>query len=122
MNNKLYNLNYSLVKNQIEFSVSVVFILSTFLLLFVCLFYFLGTYLGHMEILRLGVQSELQLPAASLCHSPTAIWDLSHFCDLHHSSWQCQITNPLSKPGIEPASSWLLVGFVFSVPQWELSF
>ena len=23
--------------------------------------------------------------------------DLSHICDLHHSSWQCQILNPLSK-------------------------
>ena len=26
-----------------------------------------------------------------------ATWDLSHICDLHHSSWQCRIPNPLSK-------------------------
>ena len=27
----------------------------------------------------------------------TAIPDLSHICDLHHSSWQCWILKPLSK-------------------------
>ena len=31
---------------------------------------------------------------------------------LHHSSQQCWILNPLSSPGIQPASSWILVGFV----------
>ena len=28
---------------------------------------------------------------------PQQTQDLSHVCDLHHSSWQCQILNPLSK-------------------------
>ena len=42
----------------------------------------------------LGVQSELQLPAYT---TPTATSDLSLVCDLHHSSWQCQILNTLSK-------------------------
>ena len=32
-----------------------------------------------------------------LCHSPTASWALSCICELHRSSWQCQIFNPLSK-------------------------
>ena len=27
-----------------------------------------------------------------------------------------------ARPRIEPASSWILVGFVFSAPQWELQF
>ena len=27
----------------------------------------------------------------------TAMPDLSHACDLHHSLWQCQILNPLSE-------------------------
>jgi len=27
----------------------------------------------------------------------TAMWDPSRVCDLHHSSWQHQILNPLSK-------------------------
>ena len=40
----------------------------------------------------LGVQLELQLPP----HTP-ATSDLSHVCNLYHSSWQCQILNPLSK-------------------------
>ena len=41
---------------------------------------------------------------------------------LHHSSWQCQILNPLSeaRPRIEPASSWILVRFVFSESRWKL--
>ena len=63
-----------------------------------------------MEVPRLGVESELQLLDA------TATWDPSFICDLHHSSWQCQILNPLSKPGIEPTSSWVLVGFVTAEP------
>ena len=35
-------------------------------------------------------------------------------CHLHHSSRQCRILNPLSKvrPGIQPASSWILVRLV----------
>ena len=34
--------------------------------------------------------------AAGLQHT-TTIQDLSHVCDLHHSSQQCRILNPLSK-------------------------
>ena len=37
------------------------------------------------------VESELQLPATA-----TAVWDPSHFCNLYHNSWQCQILNPVS--------------------------
>ena len=47
-----------------------------------------------MEVPRLGVQSELQLPAYARA---TAMPDPSHICDLHHSSQQHQILNPLSK-------------------------
>ena len=43
--------------------------------------------------LRLGVQSELQLPAYTRA---TATQNLSRICDLHHSSRQCRILNPLS--------------------------
>ena len=45
-----------------------------------------------MEVPRLGVKSELQLPAYA-----TATPDPSHICDLHHSSQQRPILNPLSK-------------------------
>ena len=47
-----------------------------------------------MEVPRLGVELELQLPAYA---TVTAMPDPSHVCDLHHSSQQCQILNPLSE-------------------------
>ena len=61
---------------------------------FFCLFVFLGTHLQHMEVLRLGVQSELLLPAYTRA---IAMPDPSSICDLHHSSQQCQILNQLSE-------------------------
>ena len=48
----------------------------------------------HMEVPRLGVESELQLLA---CTTATAKQDLSRVCNLHHSSWQHQTLNPLSE-------------------------
>ena len=46
-------------------------------------FAFLGLHPQHMEVPRLGVQSELQLPA----YAPaTATSDLSRVCDLHHTA------------------------------------
>ena len=63
--------------------------------LFVCLsFVFLGPHLRHMEVPRLGVQSELQLLATA---TATAMPDTSRMCNLHHSSQQCRILNPLIK-------------------------
>ena len=47
-----------------------------------------------MKVSKLGVESELQLLAYA---TATAMPDLSHICDLHQSSWQCWILNPLSK-------------------------
>ena len=47
-----------------------------------------------MEIPRLGVESELQLPAYA---TAMATQDLSLIFNLRHSSWQRQILNPLSK-------------------------
>ena len=45
-----------------------------------------------MEVPRLGVESELQLPAYT---TATPIPDLSHVCDLHHSSQPHWILDPL---------------------------
>ena len=47
-----------------------------------------------MDVSRLGVESELQLPAFA---TAPAMRDLSNVCDLHHSFWQHRILNPLSK-------------------------
>ena len=51
-----------------------------------------------MEVPRLGVKSELQLPAYATA-TATATPDLSHICDLHPSSRQRRILNPLSEAG-----------------------
>ena len=53
-----------------------------------------GPKLRHMEVPRLGVQSEVQPPAYIRA---TATLDLSLICNLHHSSQQYQILNPLSE-------------------------
>ena len=59
-----------------------------------CLFIFLGPHLWHVEVPRLGVQSELLQPAYARA---TATPDLRCVCDLYHSSRQSRIFNPLSK-------------------------
>ena len=48
----------------------------------------------HMEVPGLGVKSEMQLPAYTMA---TATWDLSCVCELHGSSQQHWILNPLSE-------------------------
>ena len=78
--------------------------------------FFFMVHLQHMEGPRPGVQSELQLPAYT---TAAATWDLSLVCNLYHSSGQCQILNWV-RPGIKPASSWILVGFLITEPQREL--
>ena len=45
-----------------------------------------------MEVPKLGVESELQQQAYAMA---TAMWDLSHACDLYHGSQQHWILNPL---------------------------
>ena len=70
----------------------------------------------HMEVPGLGV--ELQLPLLAYT-TATATPDLSHICNLHHSSRRCQILNPLRGPGMEPMSSWILIGVISAEPQQE---
>ena len=61
--------------------------------LFVCLFVF-RPHLRHIEFPSLRVKSELKLLAYA---TTIATQDPSRICDLHCSSWQCQILNPLSE-------------------------
>ena len=63
---------------------------SSLIIIYVCVYiyiyiyiFFLGPHLWHMEITRLGVQSELQLLAYT---TATATPDLSGVWNLHHSS------------------------------------
>ena len=55
---------------------------------------FLGVHPQHMEVPRLGVESDLELPAYT---TATATWVLSHVCNLHRSSRQRRIFNPLGE-------------------------
>ena len=70
-----------------------------------------------MEVPRLGVKLELQLLAHA---TATAMPNQSRVCDLHHSSGQGQSPTHWARPGMKPASSSILGGFVSAVPQWEL--
>ena len=65
-----------------------------FFIVLLSFFSFLGPYLRHVEVPRLGVESELQLPVYT---TATATQDPSRVFDLHHSSRQYQILNPLSE-------------------------
>ena len=60
---------------------------------------FLGPHPQHLEVPRLGVESELQLPTACGNIRSSTHW---------------------ARPGMEPASSRILVRFVSTEPQWEL--
>ena len=89
---------------------------SFFLFFFFFFFLFRAAPAGHGSS-WLGVKSELQQPAYS---TATAMPEPSRVCDLHHSSWQCQSLNPLSK-----ARDWTHVLMdtslaVTAEPQWEL--
>ena len=63
-----------------------------------CFFFVVVVYLElhpqHMKVPRLGVELAPQLPAYT---TTTATWDLNRVCDLHHSSRQRRILNPLSE-------------------------
>ena len=76
---------------------------------YLLIFCFLGPHPWHLEVPRLGVQLELQLPAYT---TATAIQDLSRICNLHHSPQQCWILNPLSEARDETCifldTSWVL--------------
>ena len=57
-------------------------------------FWFQGLHARYMEVPRLAVELEVQLPAYT---TGTATQDLSHLCELHSSSQQRQVLNLLSE-------------------------
>ena len=70
-----------------------------------------------MEVLRLGVKLELQLPTYS---TATATPDLRLVCNLHNNSQQHRILNPLSRARDQIRILMDTVRFVTAEPQWEL--
>ena len=71
----------------------------------------------HVEVPRLGLELELQLWAYAIA---AATLDLSCVCNLHHSSLQHGILNPLSEARDQTHNLMFLVGFISAVPSWEL--
>ena len=82
-------------------------------------FFFLGPHSRHMEVSRLGVKSGAR--AAGLPHNHSNSGSRLHLRSTYttaHGNARC-LTHWV-RPGIEPTSSWILIGFVSTVPQWEL--
>ena len=81
-----------------------------------CCFLFFGFFLflgWHMEVPRLGVKSKLQLPDYAES-DPRVTYTVAHGNIVSLTHW--------ARPGMEPASSWIIVGFGFVTPElhWEL--
>ena len=72
-------------------------------------FCFLGPHPWHTEVPRLGVKSELQ---------QCRVWAASATYATAHGS--ARFLTHWARPGIEPTTSWFLVGFVSSEPWQEL--
>ena len=93
------------------------------LLLFFFAFYYVFIYLflvlhwQHTEVLRLGVELGLQLPAYTMAtarriQATSAIYTTAHGNAGSLTHW--------ARPGMEPITSWFLVRFLSAVPQLEL--
>ena len=80
-------------------------------------FGFLGLHPWHIEVSRLGVELELQLPIYT---TATAMPDLRHVVTYTIADGNTRSLTHWARPGIEPVSSWILVRFVFAEPQQEL--
>ena len=65
-----------------------------------------------MEVPRLGVKSELQLPTYTTVQAASATYGTAY--------GNARSLTHCARPGIEPTSSWILVGFVTTETQWEL--
>ena len=78
---------------------------------------FLGLYMWHTEVPRLGVESQLQMAYATV----TGTQNPSCICDLHHSSWQHQMLNSLSKARDQMRIP-ILIRFTTTELHWKLPF
>ena len=59
-------------------------------------FLWVGGGAAHVAYGSSQARGQIRATAADLC-TATATPDLSHISNLHHSSWQCRILNPLSE-------------------------
>ena len=79
-------------------------------------FVLLGPQPRHIEVPRLRVELGLQPLAYT---TATTMLDLSCVCNLHHSSRQCQILNPLSEARAQTRVLMDTVRFITTKPQQE---
>ena len=83
------------ITSYFKCKLSFYFLFILFIYLFILVFLpFLGPLPQHMEVSRLGVESELKPPAYARA---IATQDPNRVCNLHHSSRHHWILNPLSK-------------------------
>ena len=69
-----------------------------FFIIFIFLFFGLFAFSRATPAAYGGCQARGLIGTVVLAYARArAMWDLSRICDLHHSSRQCQIVNPLSK-------------------------
>ena len=76
---------------------------------YIIFFFFLGLHPQHTEVPRLRVKSELWLPTYT---TAIATQDPSHIHHLCHSCGSARSLMHWARPGVTPASSWILVGFL----------
>ena len=88
-----------------------------FSFLFFFFFLFLGYHQQHVEVPRLGIQSELQLPAHTVATTTQVPSCVCTYTTAHINTGS--LTHWL-RPGIEPTSARILVGLISAEPQWEL--
>ena len=83
------------------------------LLLLLLSFVFLGLHPWHMEVSRLGVKAEPQpQPQQRWIQAASSTYTTAHGNTGSLTHW--------GRPGIEPATSWFLVGSVSTMPRGEL--
>ena len=83
------------------------------LFLFFCLFRAAAAAYGSSQ-----ARGQIRAVAAHLYHSHSSVGSKPHLLPIPQLQ-QRRIINPV-RPGIEPASSWILAGFVIAEPQQEL--
>ena len=121
-NTRIYSLSFLLERGPesgVRVGRSTICILCFFLSVCVCVCVCVcveGLHPWHMEVPRLGVKLELQLLVYA---TGTAMLDLSRVCNLHWSSQQRQIPNPLSKAR-DGAHILMDARFVSAEPRWKI--
>ena len=99
---RFFSCNQNFLQSNLS-DLNIFFTLRLFCYFFIFFFCFMGLHLWHMEVPWLGVTSELQLLATT-----TAIWTASSTYTTVRG--KARPFNPL-RTGMEPTSSWILVGF-----------